>query len=66
MSPLRPQWHKTKNQQKDNLKIPKLQRLGFFSFLSFAAPMEYGSSWASDWIQAVAVTYATIVATPDP
>ena len=36
----------------------------FFSFLS--APVAYGSSPARDQIWAVAATYATATATPDP
>ena len=32
----------------------------FFFFFLIAGPIEYGSSWARDWIQ------ATAVATPDP
>ena len=35
-----------------------------FSFM--ATLMEYGSSQAMDWISAVAVTYTTAAAMPDP
>lgn len=32
----------------------------------FASSMAYGSSWARDWIQATAASYATVVTMPDP
>ena len=31
-----------------------------------AAPMVYGSSWAKDWIQVTAATYASIAVSQDP
>ena len=41
--------------------------VNFFFFFPFSAThTAYGSSWARDRIQAVAVTYATAAATLDP
>ena len=37
-----------------------------YLFIFMAAPAAYGSSQAGDWIWAVAATYLTAVATPDP
>lgn len=39
----------------------------FFFFLHFLdAPVEYGSSWGTDQIWAVAATYTTAMAIPGP
>ena len=37
-----------------------------FCLFLMAAPMTYGSSWAKNWIWAVAATYTTASAMPDP
>ena len=47
-----------------NFDVTFLSFLLFFLFM--AARMEYGSSWAKDWIGAAAEAHATGMATPDP